>query len=70
MTHEHRCACGTVIRCAAEPDKCAVFEPWDCPACLQTQRDEYFQHVAELRERLAVAKAELPLSEVRHAHRR
>ncbi len=42
MTHTHRCACGTELRCAQEPDKCAVFPNWTCPTCEQVAHDAYW----------------------------
>lgn len=65
--HQHRCACGSVLSCAANLDQCAVIEPWDCPACLQRQRDEYFQQFAELRERRAALRE---VEDQDHAHHR
>jgi hypothetical protein len=59
VRHVHRCHCGAELRCAAAPDQCAVCEPWSCPACLQQQRDDYFQQYAETRRQLRAVKADL-----------
>ncbi len=56
LTHVHVCNCGTRLECAAEPDKCAVIEPFDCPTCLQQQRDDYFQQIAQLRAEISDAR--------------
>lgn len=44
-THRHVCACGTELRCAAEPDKCAVPSEFICPTCEEQERDAYFEHM-------------------------
>lgn len=39
--HTHICACGDYFVCRAEPDQCAVIDPYQCDNCAQDQRDAY-----------------------------
>jgi hypothetical protein len=43
--HRHVCACGTVLACTQEPDRCAVSPStaWACPACLMQQLDDFLR---------------------------